>query len=224
MLGSLLTDVLQNTVLLIASASSYQFNPHLLQPETTTNILAKALTVFPSPAFSLALALLPPHTQPFGPNSTSGDGTDGDSHPAPSSSQISDFVESVQKLTGLNTLLESAQYALFWSTFNSDDLYADLVADVAGFEELVRVRIAVEVGKAFREINADVLAQWLDLKSREALGKFVVDVCGWEVDRSSGVVRVPRNRENEARSEVKGEHVGVEMFGRVIRRGFEQST
>lgn len=130
----------------------------------------------------------------------------------------------MQQLTRLNTLLESAQYALFWSTLNSDDLYADLVADVAGFEELVRVRIAVEVGKAFREISADVLTQWLDVKNREALERFVVDVCGWEVDRSAGeiVIRVPKNRENEARSEIKSERVGVDMFGRVIRRGFEQ--
>ncbi|KAF3393591.1 Eukaryotic translation initiation factor 3 subunit K [Talaromyces pinophilus] len=191
----------------LALLKLYQFNPHLLQTETTTNILAKALTVFPSPAFSLSLALLPAHTQPFG---TSDD----------SSAQSSDFVESVQKLAHLNTLLESAQYALFWSTFNSDDLYADLVADVAGFEELVRVRIAVEVGKAFREISADALAQWFDLKSREALQKFVVDVCGWEVEGT--LVRVPKNRENEARSEIKSERVGMDMFGRVIRRGFEQ--
>lgn len=187
---------------------SYQFNPHLLQTETTTNILAKALTVFPSPAFSLSLALLPAHTQPFG--KTSDD----------NSTQSSDFVESIQKLAHLNTLLESAQYGLFWSTFNSDDLYADLVADVAGFEELVRVRIAVEVGKTFREISADALAQWFDLKNREALQKFVVDVCGWEVEGS--LVRVPKNRENEARSEIKSERVGMDMFGRVIRRGFEQ--
>ena len=187
---------------------SYQFNPHLLQTETTTNILAKALTVFPSPAFSLSLALLPAHTQPFGSRSDD------------NSAQSSDFVESIQKLAHLNTLLESAQYALFWSTFNSDDLYADLVADVAGFEELVRVRIAVEVGKAFREISADTLAQWFDLKSREALQKFVVDVCGWQVE--GALVRVPKNRENEARSEIKSERVGMDMFGRVIRRGFEQ--
>jgi len=198
----------------LALLKLYQFNPHLLHPETTTNILAKALTVFPSPAYSLSLALLPPHSQPF-PLSSS------DSQPP---SQTSDFVESIQKLTRLNTLLESAQYWLFWSTFNSDDLYADLVADVAGFEELVRVRIAVEVGKAFREISADVLAQWLDLRSREVLEKFVVDVCGWEVDKTAKdgiVIRIPRNRENEARSEIKSEHVGVEMFGRAVRRGFE---
>ncbi|ODH39577.1 hypothetical protein ACO22_01819 [Paracoccidioides brasiliensis] len=196
---------------------SYQFNPHLLHTETTTNILAKALTVFPSPAFSLSLALLPAHTQPFASSKTS-------SLPM----QTSDFVESVQKLSRLNTLLESAQYPHFWSTLNSDDLYADLVADVSGFEELVRVRIAVEVGKAFREISADILAQWLDLHGLESLEKFVVDVCGWELDKSAGpdlksiVARVPRNKENEARGEIKGEKVCIEMFGRVLRRGFEQ--
>lgn len=174
-----------------------------------TNILSKALTVFPSPAFSLCLALLPPSTQPF-PSTTE----------AQAASQTSDFVESVQKLARLSTLLESAQYAQFWATLNSDDLYADLTADVAGFEELVRIRIAVEVGKTFREINVEILEQWLDVRSREALQKFVADVCGWKVD--GAVVRVPTNKENEARSEVKSERVGVEMFGRVIRRGFEQ--
>ena len=145
--------------------------------------------------------------------------------------QISDFVEAVQKLARLSTLLESAQYALFWSTLNGDDLYADLVADAAGFEELVRVRIAAEVGKAFREISADVLLSWLDMRDFEVLSKFVVDVCGWEIDDQratkgnedlkSVIIRVPKNKDNEARGEVKGEKVGIEMFGRVLRRGYE---
>ena len=191
---------------------SYQFNPHLLQPEVVTNILSKALTVFPSPAFSLCLALLPANTQPFPSTNT-------EDQPA---TQTSDFIESVQKLARLSTLLESAQYAQFWSTLNSDDLYADLVADVAGFEELVRIRIAVEVGKTFRQINAEVLQQWLDLSNNEALVKFVKEVCNWEVE--GAVVKVPTNKENEARSEVKSERVGIEQFGRVLRRGFEQAA
>ncbi|KAF4153445.1 hypothetical protein CNMCM6936_005878 [Aspergillus lentulus] len=63
--------------------------------------------------------------------------------------------------------------------------------------------------------------------SREALEKFVTEVCSWEVDKSGPngtVVKVPTNKENEARSEVKSERVGVDMFGRVIRRGFEQAA
>ncbi|KAL4931248.1 CSN8/PSMD8/EIF3K family protein [Aspergillus undulatus] len=199
----------------LALLKLYQFNPHLLQHETVTNILVKALTVFPSPAFSLCLALLPAYTQPF-------PSTEAEAQ----SAQQSDFVESVQKLARLSSLLESAQYAQFWSTLNSDDLYADLVADVAGFEELIRIRIAVEVGKAFREINAEVLEQWLDVRNRESLEKFVKEVCTWEVEKSGSatVVKVPTNKENEARSEVKSERVGVDMFGRVIRRGFEQAA
>ncbi|KAL3482406.1 eukaryotic translation initiation factor 3 subunit K [Aspergillus californicus] len=195
----------------LALLKLYQFNPHLLQPETATNILVKALTVFPSPAFSLCLSLLPAYTKPFPSGSDS------------QAAQASDFVESVQKLAHLSSLLESAQYAQFWSTLNSDDLYADLVADVAGFEELIRIRIAVEVGKAFREINAEVLEQWLDIRSREALQKFVTEVCSWEVE-TSGNVRVPTSKENEARSEVKSERVDIDMFNRVIRRGFEQAA
>ncbi|KAL4779573.1 COP9 signalosome [Aspergillus varians] len=199
----------------LALLKLYQFNPHLLQPETVTNVLVKALTVFPSPAFSLCLALLPAYTRPF--PSTAAEAQ---------SAQSSDFVESVQKLARLSSLLESAQYAQFWSTLNSDDLYADLVADVAGFEELVRIRIAVEVGKTFREINVEVLEQWLDVRNHESLEKFVTEVCGWEVEKSgpNTIIKVPTNKENEARSEVKSERVGVDMFGRVIRRGFEQAA
>ncbi|KAJ5667052.1 Eukaryotic translation initiation factor 3 subunit K [Penicillium longicatenatum] len=193
----------------LALLKLYQFNPHLTQPDTVTNVLVKALTVFPSPAFSLCLSLLPAHTQPFPATQE-----------AQAASQTSDFVESVQKLSRLSTLLESAQYTQFWSTLNSDDLYADLTADVAGFEELVRIRIAVEVGKAFRSVNTELLEQWLDLRNRETLEKFVTDVCGWKVEGTA--VSVPTNKENEARSEVKSERVGVDMFGRVIRRGFEQ--
>lgn len=90
---------------------------------------------------------------------------------------------------------------------------------------MIRIRIAVEVGKAFREIRAEVLEKWLDLRGKEALQKFVGDVCGWQVVAAEGgnafVVKVPRNKENEARSEVKSERVGMDMFGRVVRRGFE---
>jgi translation initiation factor 3 subunit K len=183
----------------------YQFNPHLLHPETVTNILVKALTIFPSPVFSLCLALLPPSTIPY--------------HNSNTSIPTTDFTESIQKLTLLSTLLESAQYAQFWSTLESDDLYADLYADIAGFEDLIRIRIAGEVGKTFREIETGVLSSWLDLRG-DALAKFCEKACGWRVDGQK--VAIPPNAENEAKSEVKGERVGVEMFGRVFRRGYEQ--
>lgn len=192
-----------DTFACLALLKLYQFNPNLLVPETVTNILVKALTVFPSPAFSLCLALLPPSTAPYGSSS---------------SIPMTEFTESVQKLTKLSTLLESAQYETFWATLDSDDLYADLYSDVAGFEDLVRIRIAGEAGKAYREIDLNVLSGWLDLRG-EQLSKFVTTACGWSVDGEK--VKIPSNTENEARSEVKGEHLSIQSFGRVLRRGLE---
>ena len=90
---------------------------------------------------------------------------------------------------------------------------------MAGFEDLIRIRIAGEVGKTFREIDAGVLSSWLHLRG-DALAKFCSNACGWRVDGQK--VHIPPNAENEAKSEVKGERVGVEMFGRVFRRGYEQ--
>jgi hypothetical protein len=65
--------------------------------------------------------------------------------------------EAVQKLNELKNLLEGADYATFWSTLDSDDLYADLIADVSGFEELMRVRIAATVSQAVREVDQSIL-------------------------------------------------------------------
>lgn len=92
------------------------------------------------------------------------------------------------------------------------------MADTAGFEDLIRIRIASEVGKTFREVDLPVLSSWLDLRS-EALVKFVQTACGWKV--SGEKVEIPSNAENEAKSEIKGERVGVEQFGRIFRRGLE---
>ena len=212
---------------------SYQFNPQLTREETITNILVKALTVFPGPDFSLCLHLLPPHIL----------------HPASSASSLpaagdAPLSEAVQKLTLLNTLLEGANYKSFWNTLDSDDLYADLTADVSGFEELMRIRIAVTVGQSCREVERGVLEGWLQLKGSE-FEKFISDICGWGLDTTrggkGGMVVVPVNKENEAKSSVVRENVAFERksdsiplfstidvadqyleFSRIIKRAYEQ--
>lgn len=193
-----------------ALQNSYQFNPHLTKDETITNILVKSLTVFPSPDFSLALHLLPPHI--LTPAATSS------ALPAAGDAPLS---EAVQKLNVLNNLLGSASYSAFWSTLDSDDLYADLIADVAGFEELIRIRIALNVSQSVREIERSVLESWLGLNG-EAFNKFVGSTCGWEINDSQ--VKVPLNKENEAKSTVLRENVKMEQFSRVIRRAYEQPS
>ena len=208
----------------------YQFNPHLTRDESTTNILAKALTVFPSPDFSLCLHLLPPHI--LGSSSTSA------SNPAAGDAPLS---EAVQKLDILNNLLSAADYKGFWNTLDSDDLYADLIADVTGFEELMRVRIAVTVGQSCREVERKVLEGWLNIEG-EKFEKFVRDVCGWGVDQTQGIkgmIMIPLNKENEAKGTVVRENVqfdrkssistvitlhssSITEFSKVIRRAYEQ--
>ncbi|KAF2399769.1 eukaryotic translation initiation factor-like protein 3 subunit K [Trichodelitschia bisporula] len=193
----------------LALLKLYQFNPHLTRDETITNILVKALTVFPSPDFSLCLSLLPPHT--LHPTSTT-------SHTNPAAGDVP-LSESVQKLTTLSNCLATADFTSFWSTLDSDDLYADLIADVSGFEELMRLQIALEVSKAVREIQRPVLESWLALRGSE-FEAFMTKVCGWEI--VDGVVKVPLNKENEAKGTVVRENVKFDQFGRLIRRAYEQ--
>lgn len=165
--------------------SSYQFNPHLGRDETITNILVKSLTVFPSPDFSLCLALLPPHV--LAPN--------------PSANSLG---EAVQKLNALHSLLISASYDQFWSSVDGDDLYADLIADVQGFEEVMRIRMAVVISQTMQSVDRAVLESWLSL-SGEGFEKFVQEVCGWSIEGSK--VTIPLNKENEARGTVVRENV-----------------
>ncbi|KAF7943258.1 hypothetical protein EAE96_011188 [Botrytis aclada] len=192
----------------LALLKLYQFNPHLTKDETITNILVKSLTVFPSPDFSLALHLLPPHI--LTPISASS------SLPAAGDAPLS---EAVQKLAVLNTLLSSANYSQFWSTLDSDDLYADLIADVSGFEELVRIRIASTISQSVREVASSELENWLGMNG-EAFEKFIKEVCGWTIE--NGAVIVPLNKENEAKGTVVRENVKMEQFSRVIKRAYEQ--
>jgi len=186
---------------------SYQFNPHLSRDETVTNILVKALTVFPSPDFSLGLSLLPSHVlAPL--NSAAHNPAAGD---APLS-------EAVQKLNELRNLLEGADYATFWSTLDSDDLYADLIADVSGFEDLMRVRIAATVSQAVREVDRSILESWLSIDGSD-FDNFVGNVPGWKIDGAK--ITVPINKDNEAKGTVVTENV---KFDRELDRAFDIQT
>jgi translation initiation factor 3 subunit K len=101
-------------------------------------------------------------------------------------------------------MLEGADYATFWSTLDSDDLYADLIADVSGFEELMRVRIAATVSQAVREVDRSILESWLNTDGAD-FDHFIGDVCGWKIDGAK--ITVPINKDNEAKGTVVRENV-----------------
>ncbi|KAI0475553.1 armadillo-type protein [Xylariaceae sp. FL0804] len=181
----------------------YQLNPDRVKDEVITNILVKALTCFPAPQFTLAMHLIPPSV--LAPNSRA------------------ELPEAIAKLRELSNQLQGARYARFWATLDSDDLYADLTTDIEGFEELIRTRIAGLVGNAYRELDLAVLEQWLGLEG-DAAARFVTETAGWRVDAQAGVVRIPRNAENEARKTEVREDVNVDMFSRVVRRAWEETV
>jgi translation initiation factor 3 subunit K len=182
---------------------SYQLNPDRIKDEAITNILVKALTQFPSPQFDSALHLLSPaQTNPT------------------SSSELS---EAVGHLRTLNLQLEGAQYARFWATLDSDDIYADLTTDIAGFEDMIRLRIAQLISQSYREIQISVLENWLGLDDAEEVKKYVIEKCGWKV-ADGGVVQIPKNAENEAKKTEIREDVNIDMFARVIKRSWEETA
>ena len=154
------------------------------------------MTQFPSPQFNQALHLINPSSQ----------------------AANTELAEAVTKLRALNNQLEGAQYARFWATLDSDDLYADLTTDISGFEELIRVRIAQLVSQAFREVQLSTLEQWLGMTD-EGARKFALETCGWKVEGST--VFIPKNAENEAKKAEIREDVNVDMFSRVVRRAYE---
>jgi translation initiation factor 3 subunit K len=149
--------------------------------------------MFPSPDFALGLSLLPSHL--LAPLNSSAH------NPAAGDAPLS---EAVQKLNELRNLLEGADYATFWSTLDSDDLYADLIADVSGFEELMRVRIAATVSQAVREVDRSILESWLNLEGSD-FEHFVGSVCGWTIEGAK--IKVPMNKDNEAKGTVVRENV-----------------
>lgn len=156
------------------------------------------MTNFPSSQFHLALHLI-----------------------NPSAANQGELHEALTKLRLLNSQLEGAQYARFWSTLDGDDLCADLIADISGFEDMIRHKIAQLVSTAFRELKLSHLEAWLGL-SEDATKKFIVDVAGWSVDGDN--VKIPSNPENEAKKEEIREDVNVDQFARVIKRSWEEAV
>lgn len=176
----------------------YQLNPDRLKDEVVTNILVKAMTQFPSAQFSLALHLVNPTTAAIG-----------------------ELNEALTKLRSLNSQLEGAQYADFWADLNGDDLCADLIADITGFEDMVRTRITQLISHAFREVNVSHLEAWLGLNA-DKTKKFLAEVPGWTPE-ADGTIKIPSNTENEALKAEIREDVNVEQFSRIIRRSWEDT-
>lgn len=83
----------------------------------------------------------------------------------------------------------------------------------------MRVRIAVVVSQCMQEVDRSVLEGWLNVSGSKFEG-FVREVCGWKVEGQK--VKIPLNKENEARGTVVRENVKFEQFGRMVKRAYEK--
>lgn len=70
-----------------------------------------------------------------------------------------------------------------------------------------------------QEVGRDVLESWLNISGGKFEG-FIKEVCGWTIEGNT--VKVPLNKENEARSVVQRETVKFDQFSRMIKRAYEQ--
>ncbi|KAK9325143.1 armadillo-type protein [Lipomyces orientalis] len=212
-------DLMANLALL----KLYQFNPELMRDETVLNILAKSLTVFPQPDFALALHLLPPsllhqYSTASVPNSTV---------PLPPPADTDDqLTNSVHRLTYLNTLLELEAFPSFWRILSSDvdEEYADLVADVAGFENAIRKGITEGVMLSMRKFKIETALSWWNFSNVEAVEQWVgKEMPGWIIDGDC----IVRKDEGDATAAAANPtqpapgKIKFEQFSRVIRRVYE---
>lgn len=90
---------------------------------------------------------------------------------------------------------------------DGDDLYADLIADVAGFEEILREKISFTTSQSTREIKRSLFESWVNLQGDE-FDTFVKDTLGWSIE--GDVVKIPPNKDNEAKPVVMRESVKFE--------------
>ena len=111
--------------------------------------------------------------------------------------------DAVRKLSFLNTLIESGSYREFWFEYEGEDLYADLAADCNGFEDTMRDAIALQISMIARELNRDTVQGWLNTIPKELPA--VVQRYGWTIE--GDLVKIPINKENEARTTVFRENV-----------------
>ncbi|KAG0210034.1 hypothetical protein BGX28_009710 [Mortierella sp. GBA30] len=120
--------------------------------------------------------------------------------------------EPVVRLVALQDLIEQARFADFWKIYEGDDIYKELTAEVLGFEDSMRTNIAHAIAMTFQSIELESLQAYIHLKS-QALSDFIQQQ-GWTV--ASGVVTIPVNKDNEAKTTVLTENIKFEQLTKII--------
>lgn len=195
----------------LALLKLYQFNIDIQRDDDTVlNILVKGLVRFWSSDFMLAFHLLPPYVGEVVKLKNDEDGF------------LDQFSENAHKLLELYKLLDGSKYSEFWTLFESDDAYADLVADVVDFKDAIRKSIAQTIQISARAISVKVLEDWVNLTGSDFETWITKELgFGWEIDTKSGIVTIPANKENESKPVVSSETLHFDQLGYLIKRAYE---
>lgn len=116
-------------------------------------------------------------------------------------------MESIEKLTELQQLLEQARYVTFWKS----DL-KPWTSVVPNFETEIRQVIARVMSMSYQTITASALAGNIGL-SGDAFDAFCVSQ-QWQ--KSGDLVQIPINKGNEAKAVVIRENIKFEQLTKVI--------
>lgn len=119
-----------------------------------------------------------------------------------------------------------AAFPNFWSTLSSDadEEYAELVADVSGFEDAIRGGIARAITLSMRSIKIDTALGLLNFPNKEALAQWSVSkLPGWSF---VGDALVQKTEEEDsiapsAAGTASSGKVKFEQMSRVIKRVYE---
>ncbi|KAI9311722.1 armadillo-type protein [Dichotomocladium elegans] len=117
----------------------------------------------------------------------------------------------VQSMIQLQQLLEQARYVEFWKVFN-EQKYRDLVKDIAGLDGAIRAVIAKVVTMSYQTIAAPVLQGYIGLAGT-AFDAFCKEH-QWTLE--NGVVSIPINKDNEAKTVVVRENIKFEQLTKII--------
>ncbi|KAK9461342.1 armadillo-type protein [Lipomyces oligophaga] len=215
-------DIMANLALL----KLYQLNVERMREDIIQNVLAKSLTAFPEPDFAICLHLLPPAVLATYPSISGSSTFIPEAPPVDSDDQL---INSVHRLTYLNTLLEMAAFPTFWSVLDSsvDEEYAELVADLVGFEDTIRRGITSAIVLSMRSIKIETALAWLNYNNNEKLNEWITsEMPGWVLEGDSIVYKQPEETtaDSSSASALSNSTTGkvrLEQLTRVIKRVYE---
>ncbi|RKP10309.1 armadillo-type protein [Thamnocephalis sphaerospora] len=120
--------------------------------------------------------------------------------------------EKIACLIALQQLVEEARFVEFWAALEANEVSREAVSGMPDFDTAMRKLIAGVVTAVYQTVSVSVLEKQLNLKGKD-LDQFIA-AQGWAVQ--DGVVSIPLNEENEAKSSVTTEALELNQMTKIL--------